>query len=772
MNNLKGTLLVFALMLTITLSSAFLFSCGKNYDIKVATTGSGQVVEEKINKEKYYVANADDWHIFIGWYDGNRRYSENPKLKIGKNTPKKLEARFATTARLSFDRILNSFYNAYKDGLSQEGEYFNLKADAKYTFTNGDDLIENDLTFGGYLNFEGKGNQLFFKSKESDNFNIIFDEHNENGIVYIDNNGQKTSFDQIGMISNFLESLPKPSDESWSTKNILNSPTAFYQFEQYFGYTNAMGIVESVTNTNNNSSFVINFNKLLSTLKNNYPNFEDGSFLQKLANVLIGNYFDKSFPKISIKSEIEYFKDNNQQIKNLNIEFLLEQEYLLNFESGNLVIPKGKITISFDCIECGFSLSPYQFDEDLSTFPKPNQKLLNLHLAGDLSFISNEGDTENVKDIYRVELDADINPFALLPFNKNKLNYQDIIWDNLGFLNFRVVLVSATNETDIAEQYKNHKGETDYLNLVIDTQKYGANMLFYASLYDARTLFSNSYFFNNSYNLPELFSLSENESKDFSLKTKYQNEEFGYKISSLIKTLIDLCVNFDKNDLNTSIYNIIFKYFGENGLLSENLSLSDEGIVLKTENIRNFIREKEKDAGLTYLGYPIKTDRKIFGEDDICRLVLNFDSFQYGSVIKDADGNYIDISGNNIVGDYNKKHPTVMKIKQISALDDKLIDLDALSNLKGQVVEADQVILSDNQISQNYLSINGKYEKLKLKIINYQVQETDEDAVKIKFVLSIVAPDKNELNISFSEILAMMDIPYGLYVYETECKIG
>ena len=769
MKNVKQLLFIFALMLMINLSSAFLFSCGKNDGVKYTTSGNGQVESVKINGEKYFMATADQWHEFVGWFDGNRKINENPKLKITKKTPKKLEARFVTTARLSFDRILNGLYNAYINGISQEGEYFNIISNLKIA-------REDDLTtysFGGHLNFNEKGNQLFLKSEsKNNNYAIVYDDDLDNGFAYVDYDGEKSVFEDLGILSNVLKSLPDPSKDSWNIENLLNNKTLFYQFEQYFGYTNATGIVESVINDKQKSTFVINFTKLLSTLKTNYPNFEEDSFLKDLTEILTGNYTDSSFPKISITANIEFDNEQKQQIKNMQFLFDISKDYLLKFGDKTIVVSKGKINVEVNDLNYAYCTTPLNYDDDLSLFPKPEHNLLNFQLIGDLTFATDEMEENPYQDIYRVEMNADINPFALISYNKDGKGYENIEWEKLGFLSLSIILIPAENEADCLSQYERHKGSTEYLNILIDTKRYGANMFMRASFYNPNTLLTTSYFFNNSFYLPELMKYYHSSEVSTYQNEKTDNSSFA---NNIIKTLIDICINFDKTDINGSFYNIFLKYFDKNGLLSENLTLSEEGIILQTKNIRQFIREKESDVGLLFLGYPIKSDTYILGKDEITKIVLNFDKFSQGIIKKDINGFYYDSQGNNIVDVFNEKYQTVSKIDKISYFDDKNMTIDEISSLNGQVVEVDSFTLSNGEKVNLYYSISGKNEVLKMKILKQNILKVENNVAKVRFIMAVDSPfnKPNYLNTSLSEVLLKhLNFPYGLMTYECEFELN
>ena len=763
----KGIFII-ALMLTIFFSSAFLFACNKDKNVPVVVEAGENGTIEKINDggNDFYIASPDDWYMFVGWFDGNRKYSENPNLKITKNTPKKLKARFTTTATLSFDRIFNSLYNSYKTGINARGEYFNFLGEGVFKFNQ----VENNLSLGGSLNFLGKGNQIYLKSKGKNNFSFIYNDNLTNGCIYLEKNDEKIAFNDMGLLSNFFKSLPNPGENNWNVENVLNNEYLYYQFDQYFGYLNAFGLVSSVSNTSNKTELTISFNKLLTLLKNFYNSFPEGSVGKDLIDVLIGCYEEGNFPKITIKITVNYKGDESENIKDLEIDCSIDRDYYLNIGQEGLVIPQGNINFKLNNLKYGFSDELNKVgDDELNSYPISEQKMVNAHIDGNLYFIE-EGEEDSVIDNYTIEFDADLNPLALLVFKNEEMNLNNIEWEKLGFLSFRVVLKPSNDENIALEQYSRHKGSTDYINILIDTKKFGAKVFVYAACYNPATLFSSSYLINNSFDLPGL--LSYNTSKATLEREGIDNENANIlAISKLIKSLLNLNLNIDENNLSKSFYEIISSFLSEK--FNTHLYLEEEKIIIDVENIRNEIRELEKENGLTLAGNPIKTDKYLFGDDKISKVELRFESFSKNTVKKDINGNYLDKNGDDITGAFNKKHTLVTDI--LAVVGEEEFTLDELSNLKGSSIVASEFMLSDGSQTDKYIDCDGNNVNLSLKVQNVIVGEEESGEIEVKLILFINSPTHTVITLtnSISNILyEYFKIPYGLFEYSIKVKVS
>lgn len=760
----KNNILLITLMMTIFCLSAFLFSCGNSKPNVIISAGeNGSIESYEKNGEKYYRATADDWFAFTGWYDGYRKYSDNPNLKITSKTPKKLEARFSTSGTLTFDRLLNSMYNIYSAGCEKQGDYFNFSLEGDLLYKNAENLtiFNKNTTLSGYLNENGREKLLSFKAGEQDNLKNVFAylEENQEGKIYLDFENKKYCYGDLNLFSN-LQNLLNSSEEAWNCEKLFQD--SFYQFDRCFGLMNDYGFVESVENDKDTSSLTISFQKILNTLKNFYPSIKDEG-LKQLANVLIGAYSEESFPKISIKLDIEYVENDSEKLKNIKMVCALSKDYHLTFGERIITLPKGEIFMNLNAFDCGFKEEPDdKFKEEVSSYPPYTHNALNYRVEGSIAFVS-EGEMEQVKDKYDVSIDADLNPFALVSF-KGK-NYQDIDWSRLGFLSARITLnLDGLDEAEKKAQLTKHNNSTDYLNILIDSKRYGGKVLVYASFYDPKTLLSKAYFINNSFDLDGLFDLSKAE------KRGDLNQRQNNIITDIIKTALELAENSDKENLNQTFFEIINKYLFENEEFKDCLSLQEDKIQVKLMPIREKLREIQIGNGLG----TVKPDKYLFGDESISKLEIDFGEFKTNCVIKDETGKYYDKQGKSITDDFNQKHSTVIAIEKISELEKENYNDGEIEKLCGKVVSADRVILSDGNLSETYFANNGMQEKVKLKIIKVQTIQLENGKIVIKLALQIDAPlnKPNVLDINISDTFNnLLKMPYGLLYYSFETNL-
>lgn len=273
--------------------------------------------------------------------------------------------------------------------------------------------------------------------------------------------------------------------------------------------------------------------------------------------------------------------------------------------------------MNLNAFDCGFKdEAEDKFKEEISSYPPYTHNALNYRAEGSIAFVS-EGEMVQVKDRYDVSIDADLNPFALVSF-KGK-NYQDIDWSRLGFLSARITLnLDGLDEAEKKAQLVKHNNSTDYLNILIDSKRYGGKVLVYASFYDPKTLLSKAYLINNSFDLDGLFDLRKAE------KGNDLNQRQSNIISDIIKTALGLAENFDKENLNQTFFETINKYLFENEYFKDCLSLQEDKIQVKLMPIREKLREIQIGNGLG----TVKPDKYLFGDESISKLEIDLVSLK------------------------------------------------------------------------------------------------------------------------------------------------
>ncbi len=761
------TLIVVFLM--IICSSIFLFACEKKetdqYNITASSNGSIQKV--KIDNEVYYNAMPSDWYTFDGWYDGVKLYSNNPSLKITKNTPKNLVAHFATTGVLTFDRILNSFYNTYKTGLAEDGEYFNFYSRGEFI----KDSEVNRMALGGFLNFENGTSQIHLLSEGDSNLSFIYDGKTNDERLLFGVGEKKIAYSNAGILTNFISSLPSAGSEAWNTEKIIGE--GYYQFNQYFGINNISGFVEKVENSGNKSVLTLNLQRIFNMLKNLRPSLKEGTALKFLADILVSEYEEAQIPRMSVEINVDYAGEQIEEIEKISFVFSLSNDYSLNFGGNKVVIPKSNFSLVFDNLKCGYASSSNSIGEDeLNSYPVSKYNMLNSRILGNMSFLN--GDDFEVDD-YNIEINADINPLALISYKRKGEGFDKIDWDKFGFLSLRINLVPATTTDGLKEQKERHNGGSEYLNFLIDTENKGAKLFVYSELYNPNSFFSTNYFLNTAYDIPSLLEYVYSNKNESSMANN-DNSEYNL-VASIFKQLLEICINFDKNDANQAIFDLILDIFDENDMIRNNLKLSSDGIILELTEIREYLRELEVKNGLVLTIFdtktPIKFDRHAFGDDkyNITKLKFNFSSVGYGEVKKNEEGFYLN-SENQPIVNQKAKSVSLIGINEIDILKDSEFTLEELYALVGTIVNASGEFI-DGSVSDEF--INNKNEKvvIELDILDIKILKEDNGKADIKVYLQIHDSQNPNVDETLGSIFKnYLGIPYGLFVYETSVAIA
>ena len=239
---------------------------------------------------------------------------------------------------------------------------------------------------------------------------------------------------------------------------------------------NTFGIVVSAENSTTNTILELNLNRLLTFFKNNSEFTKSNPLFKKVIEILTKHYQETVIPDIILNYNVEYENKNGKEcIKNINIKFDIPRKYYLALNDKEVSIPKSTIDVIITDINYNFGNESIP-EDNFDTYPIPDHRILNFEVDGNMYF---KNETEIV-DNYSIQLYADLNPTALLIGDDD---LQKVDWDNLGFLNFKITLVEAETEEGRELQTQKHKGSNDYLNILIDTKRFGAKALVFVGLY-------------------------------------------------------------------------------------------------------------------------------------------------------------------------------------------------------------------------------------------------------------------------------------------------
>jgi len=788
------------LSLVLLLSAIILFACTEKDDVKreYLSSGNGCVVTETVGGETVYRAVADDWFEFVGWYDGHRKYSEEEVLIIKKNTPAKMEARFKTSAKQTFDRYLNSFYNNYVVGQQKEGEYFNYNLTSEVVCTRNDENIEKNAVINGYIDF-GKSSQLSFEIKDKDkaDFALYYDNSSENATVFLKIDEEKHSYSDMGLLTNLISVLPSSSQTPWSINELIKDEEAKDIINKYFGVKNPMGLINQVENANNASIINISYHKVLNILKNIADNSSNASSLKKLIHSLTCEYEFNQIPDMILEITTNYENvEGCEFIKDFEIKFNLKSDYIVNFDGTKVTIPKTQFNLKVNTFSYGFSESANAIsNEILSSFPQPTVNMINVHTDGELDFISKTKETQIVVDKYTVEFDADLNPLALVSFNKDREgNYYDIDWEKLGFLSFKVSLIAEAETNAYEEQQLRHNSDytsqnnrfgytySDYINVLIDTKNNGANAYVYLALYSPYTPFTRTYIVNHSYNIPSLLNMiasPTNSINDASIDSNF--------ILKMLLALVSCGLDIDSGANSNEIFqNVLTEFLGlfniESETVNNNFNTTESGFELSLEEIRTKLRNYEQEmlSDIGFSNIELKLDKVLLGDDQndkITHIVLNMNKSKFDQVVKNTQGDYLSGDGDVLIDEFNNAHKVLVGVSEQSGISEltNINSLEGLLVLKGNVITLEKGILSDGSEASEFINNKGQtnntaYKKIKMTIQDIEVLSSNETSLQIRVVLQF-KDYSNAVGNFGDEIYKNLGVPYGLIVYQTSIYI-
>lgn len=740
------------LPLILLLSGVILFACGeKKIDFQYSISGNGAVIESGTNQ---FTAVADDWHEFVGWYNGNVKYSSNQTISVKSSTPL-LQARFSTSGKATMNRNLAGLYNTYVQEEGQSGEYFNYSMQSNAVTLQEDSSSLDQLNIDGYIDF---GSSSDFALTIGD-FAIYYVNTTESATIYIQIGEEKYSFADMGLLTNIFTSLSQPSDYVWSLDNLITKENTSYLINQYFGIKNSMGFVSAVENNENSSLLTISFNSVLEFFQNIADSSENANTLQKLIYALTCEYQNQSMPTMNLKFKTNYQTLNNKEhIKDIEIEYFVSKDYVINFDGDKTTIPSMTFSFKIESFDYGYSDQANSIDSQiLQTFPQPTINMINVHTDGEMNFL---GENQTIIDKYKIEFDADLNPLALVAFKKGEdVSYYDIEWEKLGFLSFRIYLDPTTAVLD------RHNNVGDYINILIDTKNNGANAYVFIGLYNPLTLFTKTYIYNHSFNIPGLISVLDNNNS--TENQKVSSNTILNLLTAIVSGGIQLSSNPDTSQVvRDLIFNLLEAVDVDTQTLSESITDKENGFTLALPEIRSEIRSYEQEIIRSTLGIgntDIELDKIIFGDDEdgITQLEITMNESKTESVVKNSQGQYLTDNGQVIIDNFNNNHKVVTEIIQINLPTDKT----QLVALIGSQITATQGKLSDGTIVSTHTNNKGKEKPLEMIIENVFI-ENGKAKVLLRF---IDYPNSlSSLPKIGDEIYKLAKVPYGLILYEME----
>ena len=772
--------------LVVTLCCVFLIK----HDLYKIEGNGAVIVTQNEDGTKILSAKASKWHSFMGWYenvDDKEPTYTTEEITIGDGEPV-YTAVFTTSPLNSIDRLLSGIYYKYSEAIAEEEDYFNFSGNIELNLKTASENFEElhyTIEAGGYFNFNGEGNQLYLLVKptgtELNMISFYYVDNTMDGKIYAQVMGEKYTFN-CASLTEVFSSIPALSQNVWTFENIMkgliNNDSTFNMIypliEQMFGGANTVAFWSEANNDSNISTFSIRLDKILKYLDDNFVTIKAvlpesvSSVFEKVLEVLTKEYINQLLPSIDLNFEISYTTLNDiEYVNDIDVGLSLPNGYNINF--GEVVnIPSTDLSLKINNLEMGFSSEANAVNEEiLKDFPEATN-ILNMELTGEINFIKQEGETKTTLDTYTLELNADLNPFAVLPgivdggFDATKVK-----WEELGFLSLRISLVENPEDETQMERHGNVK---DYINLLIDTEKYGAKAMLFVGLYNPNITAEVEIIPG----LPALEAeLSKNEIINASIDlkefvtylTNKNTQEGGEEVTTSQTMSVNMISNVvedvatDNVHVESIIFDILSSLLGSSSDMP--ISNSDltydaqnETIVLALSNVRTKLKEIV-DTDLLDLG------NVLFGTENT-HLSIGLKTFEYGKVVRGESedqslADYVNKDGNSIFEEYNEQHKTLTSvedlfIKEADGVNDNKVLLTSKQYSKDNFVEEIESSLMDKTIyaTTGTMSDNSKVTtfpnsyknaeeeaEISFRLLGINVVSQNENSAQIEYVLGL-----------------------------------
>lgn len=795
MTKTRKNLLALFVSFLLVFTMAILYGCtGDNKGGENCTTSGNGVIISNTDDDgiETKTAVADKWNVFMGWYDGLDKYSDKATIVIDKKTPDNLVAKFASSGTLSADRILNGAYQRYSQAIESNEDYLNYSYET--TLAVKGNLIDAhlDVQRGGYLSLNGEGFNDYAVVKDNGQtlFSQYYVDDTEDAMLYIDLIDRKVAVDDLTSVGDYDISIEELSNTVWTLQNLVDSKT-YSTIDGYIGFRNSVGFIGNVENSKNQTKITLNVDNLLNELKDKIAMLDDPDldWLKNAVETLTKQYqgISNKLPKIVFEVVVDYQTVSGiEEISAVTFKGTFEENY--NFELDGKIFTIPACTMSCKIENANFSLSntPNAVpSEIISSFPEAVHAV-NVHADGTLSFLKEDVITaqpEIVIDQYRIDFDADINPHFIIDAigDDGNIDVDNIDWEELGFLSFKISLIENPEDESQASR---HNGSTEYLNLLVDTKKYGAKAFVYVDLYNPKTLSgttTSTFILKGVYEIPELVEFMpeiigglEEEQAGGTSKLSASNENMI--VANLLSSSIKGAYNLFDTDITEGeflfdlLMEVLEKIAPDNELITKGLSYTEFGTTLAVEEIKDLIEEtfSSTDDTLSSLGL----HNNIFGEKTT-HIAINTDTISYGSVVKNAGGEYIDENGKVFVDEYNSAHKMLVAVadgSKVLGIDDLSYTKADIANevlaLKGKSVKIETGLFSDGTTSSTFENCQGNQAELAMRVYRAQYQLTDDNTAEITVYLSYSAGTLQSL------LVNTFDIPYGLIKYTTTVSLN
>ena len=605
--------------------------------------------------------------------------------------------------------------------------------------------------------------------------------------------------------------------------------------DSVLGITNAQGFYASAANDASTSSLSLRLGVMLKNLNDLLGNLNLGEQASEIISSVLGiftsEYPNSLLPSITLDLNVNYEELNGEEVvDNIDVAFKIADDYKINV--GEVVtIGKTDVNLTINELNMGFAPIANAIDRsELAIFPDAIN-LLNMHVGGEFAFLNETQSGDDLStildriDLYNVDLYTDINPLAITNARgeDGSLDVTKIDWENLGMLSLRISL--DKENSDLTGHYIDDADTSnvveqdivdDYLNIYMDTEKYGAKLFVFASLYNPSIHYSvnmfgtvdltQDYILNTVFDIPTFIaymsSVAESQPSDEATTISSRqlnvatlsNEDTSAPVAQTISFgfVLDIITRLvggeDANSIIYSILETLLPSIDTDGVVTNNLTYSaDYGLMLKLQDYRDLLSnllasDDTTDAGDSSFDIAsiLQLDNLLFGENST-HLAIKFTEFDYAVVTRVQStegelGDYVNENNESILGIYNEQHLTAIGVENLYTkqggaggsqlqIEDMTFDKDTfVEEIKAiDTIYSDQILYSDGSLQNEISNIIGSVYEGRFGILDVQVLSQNDTSAEVTIVLRRAMQDNVALAAAFgSPLPAPFDTAMGV----------
>ncbi len=799
-------------------------------------TGLGQYA---VGDTVTLTAVPNDYYVFSGWYtdnlytvplypeadDPNKPAKENSVATITLTVQNgmTLYPLFTVSYTEILDEILLGAYNTYTIW-GENSNYSVFATDADLNLGVSGDLvldsstqattpfaIDFDINALLALDLEGYGSTIGLEVASTDAtvFGIYYLDSSEGAKLYVDLGDIKYTYNMVSL-ADYLDSFAfkTPSDTPWSISSIINSlmgAGAGDEISEALGEILGSFITDFETSANS-LSLDLDLNSIMTLvsglLSTSNPEVAD----------ILGAIFNSSTPPVTLGLTANFENANGLRTLagvelDLDIDTSIDLSGVLEGVSAELQNPH--LDIDVISLEAGFSDTlPAGFEFDKSAFPETAINLLNISTGANLDFYSGEGNA-TLSHAYRFEINADLNPFAILPaISKNEagdiaFDVNKIDWESLGFLSLRIYPRNIATEGE-AQYLDTH----DYLNIYYDSSE-STQVYLYANFINPIEVVNQSnqqvvysFKFNTAYEIREFIAWIQEFVGDIkglvggsTQSTLSANNMMLLADNTGVATTAesstaDVILNSLKALIGGENFN---KVFVDTVLaLTPNYTIAGKGLrydetkgMTFDTTLLNLYTEIDVKLGK----WELDLGKTLFG--DATQVALKFDYIDYGKLnTRNADNEMLNPLTQNSYKDELAAASNTQYTSQADQMITKVISSEVLDNLSTTSAELEGFVNGKVGYTNSYVVtaqlVDGQEYEAQMGMLDAVIGEIDttNNSVDVIFVLSYTHNEEGGVSSpfvnfnGFMQLVATMPfgipaltIPYGLYTYTTTISL-